>query len=421
MSSPNGRPLHRLDWSAVVGSKLLLIAILVLVLGAGFGAGFYTATRPGVANGDLKKILDRENNGASEKAGQRPQRERVRALGRLEPRGGVVSVGGPAGDRIAAIPVKEGQFVHANDVLVKLESEVERHIELQFAQSQLEEAKRRMDAVTRHGNAQILEAELRERQVLPMSDRDLEVQDDKIRALEAQSREVSKNLERLTHLRERKTGVSDQEVDRQRLQVDQTQAELTAARTVRKKLEAARQYDLNAAHAACETARAGLARFQQEIPMQSLAQNVQLAKDRLARTVIRAKRDGRILKIMAHEGESIGAQPILRMGDTDHMYVIAEVYEADIRFVAPGQSATIKESGSLLTNLTGEVEQVGSTIYKNNLLDIDPTAATDYRVIEVKIRLNNSKPVEKLVNMQVEVEIQCSGAAQEARPDATAS
>jgi HlyD family secretion protein len=55
----------------------------------------------------------------------------------------------------------------------------------------------------------------------------------------------------------------------------------------------------------------------------------------------------------------------------------------------------------------GTVERISSQISKNDVLDNDPAADVDSRVIEVRIRLNeaSSSLVADLINLQVDVEI----------------
>ena len=88
----------------------------------------------------------------------------------------------------------------------------------------------------------------------------------------------------------------------------------------------------------------------------------------------------------------------------DKMYAVAEVYETDILHVKVGQNARIK-SPALSQPLTGTVEQIGRWVGKLDLLSTDPTARTDARVVEVKVRLDDSKAVAGLTNLQVTVEI----------------
>jgi HlyD family secretion protein len=137
----------------------------------------------------------------------------------------------------------------------------------------------------------------------------------------------------------------------------------------------------------------------------SATSNLKLANAKLEKVIIRAPRAGQILKIFTHQGEAIGDNGLLQMGNTRQMYVVAEVYETDIGKVRVGQMATITSS-AFPTPLQGQVERVGLRIGKNDVLNTDPAANTDVRVVEVRIRLNESRLVAGLTNLQVDVAIQ---------------
>ena len=128
------------------------------------------------------------------------------------------------------------------------------------------------------------------------------------------------------------------------------------------------------------------------------------AEAELARSTVRAPFDGQVLEIHARTGERVGVEGILELGRTDEMYAIAEVYETDVRHVKVGQRAKVS-SPALEASLEGIVERVGMKIGKLDLLSTDPAARTDARVVEVEIRLDNSEPVKRLTNLQVEVAI----------------
>ena len=55
----------------------------------------------------------------------------------------------------------------------------------------------------------------------------------------------------------------------------------------------------------------------------------------------------------------------------------------------------------------GQVEEIGLQIYKNKVLNTDPTAATDARVVEVKVLLDpmSSRKVKAFTNLEVTVAI----------------
>jgi len=63
-------------------------------------------------------------------------------------------------------------------------------------------------------------------------------------------------------------------------------------------------------------------------------------------------------------------------------------------------------SPALAPELTGRVERIGMKIGKLDVLDTDPAARTDARVVPVDIRLDDSTRGAGLSNLQVEVAIQ---------------
>jgi len=82
---------------------------------------------------------------------------------------------------------------------------------------------------------------------------------------------------------------------------------------------------------------------------------------------------------------------IVDLGQTKQMYAVAEVYEKDIGRVHLGQRATITSlNGAFQRNLLGTVDEIGREIGKKDVLDTDPAADVDARVVEVKIHLSRS-------------------------------
>ena len=88
-------------------------------------------------------------------------------------------------------------------------------------------------------------------------------------------------------------------------------------------------------------------------------------------------------------------------GDNEHTLPI---FIRDIGRVKTGQHATIR-SRAIDPSLTGTVERVGMKIGKLDVLDTDPAARTDARVVEVEIKLDDSARAAALSNLQVEVAI----------------
>jgi HlyD family secretion protein len=129
------------------------------------------------------------------------------------------------------------------------------------------------------------------------------------------------------------------------------------------------------------------------------------ARAELERTRVRAPSHGVVIKVHTREGERVGPDGILELGKTDEMFAVAEVYETDIARVRAGQRATVS-SPALPKPLTGQVEWINLKIGKLDVLGTDPAAKTDARVVEVEIRLEDSRPAAGLTNLQVEVEFE---------------
>lgn len=136
---------------------------------------------------------------------------------------------------------------------------------------------------------------------------------------------------------------------------------------------------------------------------------LQAAQAGLDLDTVRAPVAGQVIAIHARRGERVGADGIAELAETDHMYAVAEVYETDIARVRVGQRATMR-SPALGTDLAGIVERIGMKVGRLELLDADPSARTDARVVEVDIRLDDSRRAATLSNLQVEVAIEPDGA-----------
>ncbi len=375
----------------------LFAAIGVTVLATGYFWGSRGAPRP------ARTVKGEHAAGSRDTS----LRNAVAALGRLAPKGGVVDVGGMTGERIEHLAVAEGEAVEAGRELAFLSSYPLRQSELQLAEIQLKENQARHDADVAYGDAIVAEAVAMVEQ-LKLVDRDLEALRAKIAALELNQTIAIRDFERMESAGSEV--ISDQELDHQRLVVEQSKAELHSAQAQLAKVESSREANQREAQAKLETAKASQLRLRNTIQLESLEQGKQAAAQKLEMAVIRAPIEGRVLKILTHAGESIGQRPILQLGDTGHMYAVAEIYETDIRHVHPGQRATIT-SDALLEPLTGTVEKLGMTVSKNQVDSLNPTASADARVVSAWIRLDDSQPVAGLVDLQVDVVIDTRDAA----------
>jgi HlyD family secretion protein len=171
-----------------------------------------------------------------------------------------------------------------------------------------------------------------------------------------------------------------------------TNQQIAAAKATLAKIAEVRPVDVAGAQA--ELARA------QATARQSQAE--------LNEAYVRAPISGEILKVHTRAGESPGDNGIVEMGQTSQMVAVAEVYESDVRKLRVGQPATIKsESGAFTQNLKGTVKEIGLQIGKQDVLNTDPAADSDSRVVEVKIAIDptDSNVVKGLTNSKIAVTI----------------
>lgn len=136
--------------------------------------------------------------------------------------------------------------------------------------------------------------------------------------------------------------------------------------------------------------------------------NVRKAEAELKLSYVQAPIAGEILKIHTKSGEAISSNGIAEIGQTNQMFVIAEVPEDGIGKVRVGQNATItSDNGAFNGELKGTVTEIGRKIGKKDVLNTDPAADVDARVVEVKIALSpeDSQLVSGLTYAKVIVEI----------------
>jgi HlyD family secretion protein len=313
---------------------------------------------------------DRRSEGSQAAGTPRSRRESVTAFGRVTPGRSVMSIAAQPGNRILKLTVTDGQKVKAGDALAYLETHALKAAELEAARVSLEEAKARMEAETVYGQA-IIEQTQRAVDLLEVS--------------VTHERQEVKRLEPLTSGK----AVPEQRLDDQKF------------------LLATREGELAKAQAELRAAKAALARTRTLVAVKSAEAQVAAAEAQLALTIIRAPINGEILKILTYPGEQTGSAPILKMGNTADMHVIAEVHESDVGLVRIGQRATIT-SDALAEPVQGVVEEIGAIIFKNDVLDIDPRAEKDTRVVEVRVKLDKPEPLSRLIHHEVSTRIDVS-------------
>jgi HlyD family secretion protein len=336
----------------------------------------------------------------------------IAALGRIEPAGEVIKVGGPSGERIGKLLVQEGQSVTSGQPIAYLESYGERLADRDVASSQLKDGLAQIDSEQRYGDTQVAEARTRISQADAPKLQESSAQKATLNRIKAELAIVETDVKRFRQLKD-SGAVSQKELDDKRSALETKTGELREAEAQLERIQQERRTNVDNASAQVRAAQAEQQRSRSQIQIATARSNLNLAQVRLDRTIIRAPRSGQILNVLKREGEALEVSAgttsndgggIVELGNTTQMYVVAEVYETDIGRVRVGQPAVITSS-AFPGKISGVVERIGLRIGKNDVISTDPAANTDTRVVEVKIRLLNSRPVANFTNLQVKVAI----------------
>ncbi len=335
---------------------------------------------------------------------QSTQRDKVAALGRIEPYSEIINLGaGSSPDRLQSLFVQRGDLVKKDEVLGYLGGYAEQKAQRDMISAQLDEARSRLKAEVELDRARIKAAEVHQQQVLEVMPQRIAAQEATIASLEAKSNNDQEVLDSQQQLLAHGTGTRRQTDDQNSL-VLQDQANVQSARARLSELKRQFEVDKIDADVQIQTARATLERNQAEIPIASLERQIALAEARAKRMTVYAPIDGRILNILVKPGEDVGSGPLLAMGDTSRMRAVAEVYETDISRVRVGQTAAVS-SRALPKAISGKVARIGDMIFKNDVLNVDPAARADARVVQVWIDLDDAASTERLTNLTVDVVI----------------
>ena len=331
------------------------------------------------------------------------QPKAISALGRLEPQGEVIKVASPSAlgtSRIVKLMVKEGDVVKQGQVIAILDSYDRSVATLLQAQSQAQESDRNLarvragaksgDIAAQAGNVEAAKANTNALVVnAKRIQAELEIANGEYKRFQKLQQEgaISDSLLDAYKLKvitlEGQLLQSQQQIQQAAFQIKQSEGLLISVREVR-------PTDIQFAEAQLQTAMV----------------NVKKAEVDLDLAQVRAPIDGQVLKINSKTGEVVSqTNGVMDLGNTSQMYVVAEIYETDIGKIKVGQTATI-ESEAFEGLITGKVDRIGLRIAKNDVLGTDPAAKTDVRIIEVKIKLDDSKKVAGLTNLQVRVKIE---------------
>lgn len=349
------------------------------------GLGIYLALRPSSTSqpGSLSPSPTAEQSANT-----------ITALGRLEPEGEVVKVAASSTSgsavpifgtpRVARLLVQERSQVKVGQPIAVLDVYDRLMAAALQSQAQVQEAQSRLAQVqvgAKRGDIEAQQATAESRRAT-------------VAKLEAESSTAKWEAQSYQNLF-REGAISEQEARNRQLKAEATARDLDRAK---------REYDqaLKTLASVAEVRPTDVQQAQAQVNVAMAG--MQRSKADLEAAVVRSPITGQIIKVHAREGEQIGGDGLVEIGKTDRMYAVAEIYETDIQKVKRGQKAVIT-SPAFPGEISGVVDQIGLAIRKNDVLNTDPAANTDVRVVEVKIRLDDSQPVSGLTNLQVKVNI----------------
>jgi HlyD family secretion protein len=392
-----GKPLMKPN-----GTRVVVIGSAIALALAGFGLFSYSifrpSSQPSTAQTPPTPIPD--------------QPDAVSALGRLEPQGGVLKVAAPAsigsaGARVERLLVKEGTAVKENQPIAVLDSYSSLLASAIQAEAQVKEAQSKLEQVKAGAKQGEIQAKIAAVNSLRAElEGEVKTQEARLLKLEAELRNAAEEFKRNEALY-KEGGISASALGTKQLTLRTSEQLFEEAKRSLNQRQAQLVAKINEAEATvAQVAEVRPTDIQNaEAQVQVAVANLQKAKAELDKSVVRSPAEGQVLKVHAEPGEVIGAEGILDLGRTNQMYAVAEVDENLINRVKVGQKAKVT-GYAFPGEISGVVDFVGLQVRKNDVLNIDPVDRTDTRVVEVKVRLDNSKFVTGLTNLQVKVEIE---------------
>jgi HlyD family secretion protein len=364
-----------------------------------------------ILSGGLSYFWLRDRPVAQNIAVAAPKVESVSALGRLEPEGEVIQVFAPTsidGARVENLKIKHGQQIRKGDLIAVLDTYARWQAALEEAQEQVTVATaqlRQVEAGAKLGQIRS-QSQVVDRQAIEL-ETETAAQRATIARLEAELRNAELEDRRFQSLYT--TGaVSESLRDTKQLTADTVRQQLNEAKANLNRIQLSRQ-------SLVLEAQATLAQIAEVRPV-----DVNLAQAQLARAqagvkraeaekdlaLVRSPQNGQVLKIHTRNGEIVGNKGIISLGQTQRMVAVAEVYELDVSRIRIGQTARVTSKNNAFPEiLQGKVSEVGLEINKQDVLNTDPAAKFDARVVEVRVVLDpdSSRRVGGLTNLSVEI------------------
>lgn len=294
------------------------------------------------------------------------------ARGRIEPTGGVIVVSGPpeSASTVALVDkllVQQGSKVEAGQVLAVLYGYDLSQADLKISTENLRLAR------------------LQRKQLNSGTGKTAEIaaQTNVLAARRSQLVKAEKDLNRATALVGSKSA-SPQLLDTQKAAFDQATQDVQQSENAIKAMTEVRPIDDEVAAEQVAVAEA----------------NVDRSRAAVDRLEVRARSAGTVLSIQTHAGEAVAGDGILRLGDLDHLIVVAEVSESEVGRIEPGMAAKI-EGPLLRAPVASTVSTIGLETRRQRRPSSDILVGRDARIVEVDV--TPATPLPSVVGAEVMV------------------
>lgn len=344
---------------------------------------------------------------AAERAERVVEPDTITALGRLEPQGETISLTAPTStqeSRIDKLLVKVGDRVEADDIVAVLDNRDRLQATLQMAEEQVRIAQAKLAQVqagAKSGEMQAQRAEISRLEAAQQGD--IAAQQATISRLQAEVANAEADYQRYDSLYAR-GAISASDRDARQLTYTTTQKQLEEAQAGLSRIQSTGQAQISQAAATLDQigevrpVDVELARAEVRAAQASVAE----AQANLNQAEVRSPVAGQILKLHTRPGEKISEEGVATLGQTSQMIVVAEVYQDSIAKVRPGQPVKVT-TPVLEQALAGTVERIGLQVERQQVVNEDPAANIDAKVVEVYVQLHeaSSAQVAGLTNLQV--------------------
>ncbi|AFZ58200.1 ABC exporter membrane fusion protein [Anabaena cylindrica FACHB-243] len=376
-----------------------------------------------------------------------PQIKTVTALGRLEPKGTVITLSAPTSgqsSRVEQLLVKEGDQVKAGQVIAILDNRSQLQAAYQEAQAAVKIAQVNLEKVqagAKIGEIKAQKAEIARIQAQKLGDEtgqretvgrleaqwqgETTAQRATINKLQAELKNAEVELQRYQQLYQ-DGAISQSLFDSKRLSFDTITQQLSEARANLNRIDSTGRKQISEAKTALSrinatgseqviSAQATLNQIAEVRPVDVTAAKAEVnrtiaaaqqAKANLDQTYVKSPENGVIFDVHTRAGEVVSNDGIVEIGQTKQMYAVVEVYQSDISKIRPQQKVRIS-SNSLSGELQGTVDWLGWKVQRQNVINSDPSENIDSRVVEVHVQLDqeSSDKAAKFTNLQVQAVI----------------